>query len=256
VPVALGNPRGRPGLIGPKHGWPGVRPASTQHHPDSNHGPIRRIKDRRTLPWSCFLPAVTLNPTARNLLATVVIVGLLIAAVGAAVFSAYTSVASNQGNSFRAGTISLTDNDSGNALFTVQGFTPGDSFVKCIQVDYHSTGGVQSSLRLYGATGGSGLDHYLDLRIRRGTMPSTGTPGDCTGFTPDATDYAGNGQGVIFQDTLENFGQDYAGGTNDPVAAWGDGDVAVYEVTLTVQNDNAAQGLDATQDFQFEARTL
>ncbi|MBO9532580.1 MAG: hypothetical protein J7513_06385 [Solirubrobacteraceae bacterium] len=199
---------------------------------------------------------MTLNPTARNLLATVVIVGLLIAAVGAAVFSAYTSVAANQGNTFKAGSIALTDNDAGNALFTVQGFTPGDAFVRCIEVDYASTGGVQSSLKLYGQTGGTGLANYLDLRIRRGTMPSTGTTGDCTGFTPDATDYDGNGQGVFYDGSLDAFGDDYGTGTDDPIAAWNDGDKAVYEITLTVQNDNAAQGLDATQNFQFEARTL
>lgn len=199
---------------------------------------------------------MTLNPTARNLLATVVIVGLLIAAVGAAVYSAYTSVTSNQGNSFTAGSISLSDNDAGSALFTVQGFTPGDSFVKCIEVDYSSTGGVQSNVKLYGSTGGSGLDRYLDLRIRRGTMPMTGSSGDCTGFTADATDYDGNGSGVIYDSTLEAFGDDYASGTLDPAAAWNDGDKVVYEITLTVQNDNAAQGLGATQSFAFEARTL
>ncbi len=199
---------------------------------------------------------MTLTPTARNLLATVVIVGLLIAAVGAAVYSAYTSVTANQGNSFTAGSISLSDNDAGSALFTVQGFTPGDSFVKCIQVDYASTGGVQSNVKLYGSTGGTGLDRYLDLRIRRGTTPATGASGDCTGFAPDATDYDGNGAGVIYDDTLERFGDDYATGTADPAAAWSDGDRAVYEITLTVQNDNAAQGLGVTQNFAFEARTL
>ncbi len=68
--------------------------------------------------------AVTLNPTVRNLLLTTVIVGLLIAAVGAAVYSTYTSVTSNDGNTFQAGQIELTDNDSGNALFTISGFVP------------------------------------------------------------------------------------------------------------------------------------
>jgi hypothetical protein len=199
---------------------------------------------------------VTLHPTARNLLATVVIVGLLIAAVGAAVFSAYTSVASNQGNSFTAGSIALTDNDAGSALFTVQGFTPGDTFIRCIEVDYNSTGGVQSNVRLYGSTGGTGLDQYIDLRVRRGTMPSTGASGDCTGFTADVTDYNGDGAGVIYDSTLQAFGDDYANGTTDPAAAWSSGDKAVYEITMTVQNNNAAQGLGVTQDFAFEARTL
>lgn len=199
---------------------------------------------------------MTLTPTARNLLATVVVVGLLIATVGAAVFSAYTSVTSNEGNTFTAGTIALTDNDSGSALFNVNGFTPGDSFVRCIRVDYASTGGVQSGIKLFGNSGGTGLVDYLDLRIRRGTMPAPGAPSDCTGFTPDSTDYEGSGAGVFVDTQLDQFPSTYAGGIEDPIAAWSDGDSAVYEITLTVQNDNAAQGLAATQDFSFEARNL
>jgi hypothetical protein len=199
---------------------------------------------------------VKLTPTARNLLATVVVVGLLIATVGAAVFSAYTSVASNDGNTFTAGTIKLTDNDAGTALFNVQGFTPGDSFIRCIQVDYASTGGVMSNLKLYGKTGGDGLDKYIDLRIRRGTQPDGNPSGDCTGFTPDPTDYDGDGDGVFVDTTLDQFPQDYATGISDPVASWANGDKAVYEITMTIQNDNAAQGLSATQDFSFEARNL
>ena len=199
---------------------------------------------------------MTLTPTARNLLATVVVVGLLIATVGAAVFSAYTSVSTNEGNTFTAGTIALTDNDSGSALFNVNGFTPGDSFVRCIRVDYASTGGVESGIKLYGNTGGTGLADYLDLRIRRGTMPAPGASGDCTGFTPDTDDYDGNGDGVFFDSQLDQFPATYASGIADPVSAWADGDSAVYEITLTVQNDNAAQGLAATQDFSFEARNL
>ncbi len=199
---------------------------------------------------------MTLTPTARNLLATVVVVGLLIGAVGAAVFSAYTSVAGNDGNQFTAGTIKLTDNDAGSALFSVSGFTPGDSFIRCIQVDYESTGGVNSDVKLYGATGGDGLADYLDLRIRRGTMPAVGPSGDCSGFTPEATDFNGDGAGVILDTSLTAFPTSYTAGISDPVSSWSNGDSAVYEITLTVQNDNAAQGLSATQDFSFEARNL
>ncbi|MDQ8044217.1 MAG: TasA family protein [Solirubrobacteraceae bacterium] len=208
--------------------------------------------------YACPRPAATvkLTPTARNLLATVVVVGLLIATVGAAVFSAYTSVASNDGNTFTAGTIKLTDNDAGSALFNVQGFTPGDSFIRCIQVDYASTGGVRSNVKLYGRTGGSGLAPYVDLRIRRGTMAAGNPSGDCTGFTPDTTDYDGNGDGVFVDTTLDQFPTDYTGGITDPVASWASGDKVAYEITMTIQNDNAAQGLSATQDFSFEARNL
>lgn len=198
---------------------------------------------------------MTLTPTARNLLATVVVLGLLIAAVGAVVFSSYTSVAGNEDNTFTAGTIKLKDNDAGNSLFAVNGFTPGDSFTKCIQVDYESTGGVDSGIKLYGESSG-GLAQYLDVQIRRGTMPAVGTPGDCTGFAADATDYEGLGAGVIADTNLQSFPSSFSGGIDDPDSAWSNGENAVYEITLTVQNDNAAQGLSATQDFSFEARNL
>lgn len=199
---------------------------------------------------------MTLNTTARNLLATIVVLGLLVAAVGSAVFSAYTSVASNDGNTFTAGTIALTDNDSGSALFNVQGFTPGDTFVRCIQVSYASTGGVQSSVRFFGQTGGNGLDEFLDVRVRRGTTTAVNPSGDCAGFTPDAVDYNGDGNGVIVNSTLRAFPDDYATGIVDPAASWSAGASAVYEIAISVQSSPLAQGLDATQDFSFEARNL
>src|ERR1700710_1883099 len=122
------------------------------------------------------------RPLIRNLLATIVVLGVAIALIGGAVFSAYTSVSSNDGNQFTAGTIGLSDNDSGSALFSVSAFVPGDSYTKCLRVDYSSTGGVQSDVHLYGSSGGS-LVPYLDLKVRRGTQPPTSTSGDCTGFT-------------------------------------------------------------------------
>lgn len=199
---------------------------------------------------------MTLPPLARNLLSTVVVLGLLLAAVGVTVFSAYTSVTSNDGNSFTAGSIQLTDNDGGSALFNVNGFTPGDSFRRCLRVNYTSTGGVQSEIRLFGTTTGT-LGDFLDLEIRRGTVPA-GTPfGDCTGFIPESADPLGHGPGVILQGgTLADFPDNAAGALVDPAGTWANGDSVVYEIRLDVQNDNAAMGLSVTQDFRFEARTL
>src|ERR1700712_5815419 len=96
------------------------------------------------------------RPLIRNLLATIVVLGVAIALIGGAVFSAYPSVSSNDGNQFTAGTIGLSDNDSGTALFNVSGFVPGDTYTKCLAVNYASTGGVQSDVHLYGQSGGPG----------------------------------------------------------------------------------------------------
>lgn len=199
---------------------------------------------------------MSLPPIARNLLATVVVLGLLVGAIGAAVYSAYTTVSSNEGNTFTAGSIDLTDNDSGSALFSVSGFVPGDVFQRCIQVNYTSTGNVESSVRLYGTTSGDGLADYVDVEVRRGTTPATNASGDCTGFTPDATDYEGDGAGVIATGELDEFPADYNAAVVDPEAAWETGDSIVYQITFAIQNDNDAQGLSASQDFVFEARTL
>ncbi len=184
-----------------------------------------------------------MRTTKSRLLASTAVLGVLAAAMSAVVFSAFSATTENAGNSFATGSITLTDNDSGSALFNVSGADANDTYTRCIKVTYASTGSVNASVKLYGTTGGTGLDAYLDVAITRGT----GDAADCSDFAGATSIYSG---------TLQAFPDNYAGGTNDTDASWSNGETATYRVAVTVQDNNAAQGLTATQTFTWEARSI
>ena len=121
------------------------------------------------------------------------------------------------------------------------------------------TGSLDAAVRLYGTTTGTGLDQYLDLKVTRGTY-SPSNPGfdSCTNFTADATNYIGAGAGVVYNGTVQGYADDYAGGLVDPTSGspetWTSGEKHAYKIQVTLQNNAAAAGKNATQDFTWEAR--
>jgi hypothetical protein len=160
--------------------------------------------------------------------------------------AAFTDSTQNSGNSWEAGSVSLTDDDAGSAMFTVSNMTPNTSVEKCITVTYNGTV-TTSGVKLYGqALSGTGLDTFLQTKIEEG---SGGGFGDCTGFT--AT-------GTLYNDTLASFGAtktDYSTGVGTwvPTAA---GQTKTYRFTITLADDNAAQGKTATNGvFTWEVQS-
>jgi predicted ribosomally synthesized peptide with SipW-like signal peptide len=209
--------------------------------------------------------------SAAKLGLTMLVVALLGAVAAIGTWSAFSSTTTNPGNTFTAGTVSLCDDDAtpvnclgGTRMFNLSGMTPGQSATPaCIKVTYSGT--APSNVRLYGATTGTGLDQYLDLKVTRGTGGTTFP--SCTGFTNDSTNHGGFGAGVIYSGTLQGFGDNYGAGLVDPTDCgsppcaaeqWLDPETHVYkfEVTLQSSTPNAAQGLTATQDFTWEARNV
>lgn len=148
----------------------------------------------------------------------------------------------------------LLDDDYGTAMLTLSNARPGETDDGCARVTY--AGDYGPTVRLYGSTTGTGLDEYLQLTVVRGTL--AGSSESCTGFTPDATDYTGAGPGVIFQDSLQKFPDEYEDGVADPVEGseemWTNGESHAYRFVATLADDNEAQGLTAGQRFVFEAR--
>ncbi|MGQ0805171.1 MAG: hypothetical protein ACT4PI_15085 [Actinomycetota bacterium] len=184
---------------------------------------------------------------------------LVLALLGGALagtWSAFSATTDNDGNTFSAGTVTLSDNDAGSALFTLSNAAAGSSDTGCITVTY--TGSLASTVRLYGTTAGTGLDQYLDLRITRGSFASVPAFDSCTGFSADATNYIGAGAGVIYNGTLQGYADDYATGLVDPTAgtpeSWTNPESHVYQIQVTVQDNDLAQGKNATQTFTWEAR--
>jgi hypothetical protein len=160
----------------------------------------------------------------------------------AAAFSDQTDSAANQ---FASGTVVLSDNDAGSALFDGSSLlVPGDSQVGCIEVTY--SGSVDAEVRLFGATtGGDGLEAYLDLTVERGT-------GDCTTFGT-ATEVWGPTDGDLAE--FLAAAASYASGVDSwaPVGGGAD-DTVPYRITVTQQDDNAAQGLFSIFSFTWEAQ--
>lgn len=183
--------------------------------------------------------------TGAKLGLTMLILALLGAVVGFGTFSAFSATTENADNDFDAGTVTITDDDSGDAMMSLSDAKPGDSDTGCIVVTY--TGSLPSSVRLYGTTGGTGLDQYLDLTVTRGTIAAPSFD-SCAGFTPDA------GGGVIYSGTLAGYPDAYAAGLVDPDGSWTSGEARAYRFSVSVQDDGGAQGLNATQIFTWEAR--
>ncbi len=190
-------------------------------------------------------------------LAVVAGLALVIPAAGGATYAAYTATTTSNGNSIEAGSVKLTDNGDGSSLMFMAAGVPGDTSTACIRVTYD--GSLPASVRLHGTTTGSGLDGYLNLRITRGVYsPTEPAFKSCTNFQADGTNYIGAGNGVIYNGTLQAFPDDYASGLVDPLAgspeSWTGGEVHVYRIEATLQNDFAAQNKNATQAFRWEAR--
>jgi predicted ribosomally synthesized peptide with SipW-like signal peptide len=205
--------------------------------------------------------AAPLRPrSAAKLGLTLLVVALLgvVAAIGT--WSAFSSTTENPGNTFSAGSVSLTDNDSGSAMFNMTNMVPGATDTGCIKVSY--TGTLTSNVRLYGTTSGSGLAPFLNLKVTRGVYTSPEPAFDsCTNFSPDATEYlgAGAGAGVIFNGTVDSYPDSYGTGVLDApgaTEAWNNPESHVYKFEITLQDNNSAQGLNATQVFTWEARNV
>ena len=189
-----------------------------------------------------------------KLLGSLIVLGLIGAVAGVGTWSAFTATTNNPGNSFAAGTVVIGDNDSNGAIFSMAGMKPGTTSSGCIQVTY--TGSLASNVKLYGTTGGSGLDPYINLTVTRGTI-SSGSFSSCTNFTADATNYIGAGAGVVYNGTLQGYADDYTGGLLDAPSAtesWTTNETHAYRFDVTLQDTDSAQGKDASQVFTWEAR--
>ena len=160
-------------------------------------------------------------------------------------FAAFSDTTDNSGNTWSTGTVVLTDDDGGvSAMFTVLDMVPLVPVTECIVVTYEGSL-LPADVNLYGVSAGTGLDAYLDVTVEEGTG---GIFGNCTGFSPTSTIFATN--------TLNFFATNHTNFTNG-VGAWLPGanpESRTYRFTVTLQDDNLAQGRNATATFTWEAQ--
>jgi hypothetical protein len=191
---------------------------------------------------------------SRRYLVSLLLIGLIGLVAGLGTYPAFSSSATNPGDSFSAGTVTISDNDAGGALLSLSGAVPGDSDSGCIRVLY--SGSLSSTVRVYGSSSGP-LAPYLTLTVTRGADPAPSFP-SCSGFTPDATNYIGAGPGVIYSGPLTSFPGSAATGIQDPVAAspetWTTSEDHVYRFSVTLINDPAARNKSGSATFTWQSR--
>lgn len=178
----------------------------------------------------------------RRIFLTVTVLGCAAAVAGFATFSAFSSTTANSGNSFEAGTVYISDNDSGSAMYSVSNKKPGESLSRCIKVTY--TGSLDSTVKLYASSVGA-VGQYITLLIETGAgSPTFGGPSaeGCTGFTADASPQLYNGTLKGFADTYTNFSNGLADNPGAAATKWVTNDAVVYKFTLTLQDNNGANG--------------
>jgi hypothetical protein len=186
---------------------------------------------------------------SHKVLLTLLVVGVLggVAVVGT--LSAFSATAVNSDSSFAAGTVTLADNDSGAVLYSASNQKPGVNTVKCIKLTY--TGSLGADVKLYTPSTVNASAQYINLTIEKGTSDTAVFP-NCGTFTAESTIYSG---------TLAAFAtarNSYANGIPafpGSQTAWAQNDSLVYRFTLSVQDDNAAQGASSgLHTFTWEAR--
>jgi hypothetical protein len=193
--------------------------------------------------------------------AGVTVTGLLCSAmlVWQSTSAAFSDTALSPSNSWEAGTVTLVDDDGGDAMFSTSVSTanlmPGNTATHCIRVTYTGSLATPATVKVYAtALSGTGLGAYLDLVIEEGTN-SLGAYSDCGGFTGIAIHQAGTPIGS--DGTLGYFAAhmtSYATGIGSWTPTASDA-ARTYRFRYTLQNSVLAQGLNATVNFVWEARS-
>lgn len=167
--------------------------------------------------------------------------------VSTASYAAFTASTENAANAWQAGSITLADDDSGQALFDASDLQPGSTDEQCIVVT--AGGSLPATVALHGEAADSTKDlaDHLRLVVESGTG---GSAGSCTGFTPDAQAFSG---------TLAEFAArhgDHASGVGSWTTPGGDA-TKTYRIGYTLAADapDSTQGGTAGVSFVWEAQT-
>lgn len=190
----------------------------------------------------------------RAVLAAAVPLGFLLSGglVWQASYAAFGATTTNPGNSWQAGSVALSDDKAGTALFSASGLVPGATQTRCIVVSYQGT--VASSVHLYGAYADTSFDGdtavdsalapYLDVTVDAAPGQFAG----CVGFTGSTQLYQGTAQGFVASYASFAGGLDTWTPSSNPT-------YRTYRFTYALQDDNAAQGRTLGLTLTWEAQS-
>ena len=160
-------------------------------------------------------------------------------------YAAFTATTGNATNTFAAGSVSLTDNDGGTALFTATALKPGSADAQCITVNY--TGTLPTTVKLSAAytdpanVTSTGLAPYLDF-----TIQEIGLADNCTTPTGPTTAI---GTGSTLADRVTALAAPGISTGWTPTSA----ESRRYRFSYVLEDNNAAQGKSASVGFTWSA---
>ncbi|WP_120522457.1 hypothetical protein [Arthrobacter celericrescens] len=185
--------------------------------------------------------------------AALVVSGLL---VSQASYSAFSATTNNAGNNWASGSLALTNDASGTALFSASNIKPGDAGSKCITVS--TTANIASTLKVYASSyskGTKSLGDRINVTVTSGSFPGAAPAnGACTGFTA--------GSVAVATTSLTSFAaasSSYATGADS--YALPAGGSRTYKIDWTFATagstsaDNAYQGDTASIGFTWESQS-
>lgn len=186
-------------------------------------------------------------PTRRfALLATIATAAAGLVASGALVwhasYSAFSATTANPTNNWTAGSVALTDDDSGSALFTVPTMKPGATGTKCIVVTSNAT--LASTVKLYTTASSFAQTKAVADNMTLTVTQGTSTGANCAGFAADT------GASNTTTGTLTSFSSSYtsfANGFGTWAPAAGNGVQKTYQITYTFNNAGTQAATDAMQ---------
>jgi hypothetical protein len=160
--------------------------------------------------------------------------------------AAFTATTANPTNSWTAGSVSLTDDDSGTAMFTATGLKPGSTATKCIKLTYG--GNIASGdVKIYAAAPTGTLGGYINMTVEVG---SVGTFAACGAFVAASTPI--NNVLLSTIGTKTDYSTGYSTGWSPAVS---DTKVFRFTYTLSAATPDAQQGATCTIPFTWETQT-
>lgn len=157
--------------------------------------------------------------------------------------SAFVASTPNPQNNWAAGTVAISDDDGGSALFSATGIQPGDTGSKCILVTYGGNTPT-TGVRLWVQSLTGTLAPYLTVTLEQGTG---GTYAGCGSFAAEVT-----APGVTMSSLAAartNWSTGF--GTWAPTAA---AQTKAYRISWSIAADNNAAGKTAGLTLRWEAQ--
>jgi hypothetical protein len=193
-------------------------------------------------------PRRTSMARAVGLIFGVLASGALVLQASQAAFTGQTST----DNHIETGTVTITNERTGQALLNVATLTPGNSVQQCVLVTYN--GSVSATVKLYAGDYTDADDLGGTVTIKAETATGGGY-GDCANFTASIVT-------ILPAETVDTFAARVAFANGAPSSSpWqptGSGQTKAYRITATLPSNaaNSLQGTSLDIELIWEAQSL